>query len=54
MHQFDVTINSPVSKGTFHKSSYNHGYDLYLVSKENPAVYSVDLENGKVDYIKGE
>lgn len=53
-HQFDVAVGSPVGKATFHKASYNHGYDLYLTSTQNPYLFSVSLENGRVDLIKGE
>ncbi|XP_060560214.1 follistatin-related protein 5-like [Ruditapes philippinarum] len=52
VHQFDVTVGSSVGHVTFHKARYSHGYDLYLTSTQYPHIYSISLENGKVDTIK--
>ena len=51
--EFDLTVGSPVNSATFHKASYNQGYDLYLTSVEAPVLFSVSLLNGKIDVIRG-
>ena len=51
--EFDLTVGSPVSSATFHKASYNQGYDLYLTSVEAPVLFSISLLNGKIDVIRG-
>lgn len=52
-HLFDVTIGSPVGKATFHKAIYHHGYDIYMTLKDKPVVFSINLDNGKIDAISG-
>jgi len=52
-HLFDVTIGSPVGKATFHKAVYHHGYDIYMSLTDKPVVFSINLENGKIDTISG-
>ncbi|XP_052261854.1 follistatin-related protein 5-like isoform X2 [Dreissena polymorpha] len=48
-HQFDVTLGTQVGKATFHKANYYHGYDLYLTGKVKEVVFSVGLDNGKIE-----
>ncbi|KAL3876988.1 hypothetical protein ACJMK2_034756 [Sinanodonta woodiana] len=49
---FEVTTGSSVNDVIFHPADLHLGYDLYMTSRERSVIFSVSLENGKVETIK--
>ncbi|KAK3593639.1 hypothetical protein CHS0354_025530 [Potamilus streckersoni] len=49
---FEVTTGSSVNDVIFHPADLHFGYDLYVTSRERSVIFSVSLENGKVETIK--